>query len=288
MMNNWQALIGIFAGILASITFIPYIITTIQKKTRPNRATWCIWAVVGVILCASYYSSGSINAIWVPASYAVGQVIIAVLALKYGEGTWSRFDRLCMVGAGISLILWWQLKSPAIALTINIIIDIFGALPTLKKVYSEPETENCLAWSITLTASLCNIFAIDQWSFSNCAFPFYSLCINTTMVALILRPTFQKRFSIVKPFNPKPGRINSQWRRAIPRQQPKLYSQAWLGAIFSKFYLALYLLVAESRTVGQRSNSKVLKRHRERYPRRKYLPIQTACIRPIAMPERQF
>jgi hypothetical protein len=287
-MNNWQAIIGIFAGILASITFIPYIITTLQKKTRPNQATWCIWAVVGVILCASYYSSGSINAIWVPASYAVGQVIIAILALKYGGGAWSRFDRLCMVGAGISLILWWQLKSPAIALAINIGIDIFGALPTLKKVYSEPETENCLAWSITLAASLCNLFAIDQWSFSNCAFPFYSLCINTTMVLLILRPTIQKRFSITKQFTPRLSRTNSQWRRVAPRQQPKPYFQAWLGAVFSKFYLALHLHITDNRTDGHGSKNRALKRHCQVCPRSKYLPIQTTCIRPTSMPERQF
>jgi hypothetical protein len=288
MMNNWQAIIGIFAGVLASITFIPYIITTLQKKTRPNRATWCIWAVVGVILCASYYSSGSINAIWVPASYAVGQVIIAILALKYGEGAWSRFDRLCMVGAGISLILWWQLKSPSIALAINIGIDIFGALPTLKKVYSEPETENCLAWSITLAASLCNLFAIDQWSFSNCAFPFYSLCINTTMVALILRPTLQKKFFIAKHSISNPARTNSSKRRVAPRQQSKPYLQVYLGAVFSKFYLALHLLIAENRTLGHNSRNKAIKRHSEVYPRRKYLPIQTACVRPMSMPERQF
>jgi hypothetical protein len=287
-MNNWQAIIGIFAGILASITFIPYIITTLQKKTRPNRATWCIWAVVGVILCANYYSSGSINAIWVPASYAVGQTIVAILALKFGEGAWSRFDRWCIAGAGISLILWWQLKSPTVALIINISIDILGALPTLRKVYFEPETENFLAWSITLTASLCNLFAIEQWSFSNCAFPLYLFILNVMMVALTLRPTFQKRFSVIQQLTAGKGRINSQQRRVADRQLPKPYFQAWLGAVFSKFYLALHLHITENRTDGHGSKNRALKRHCQVCPRSKYLPIQTTCIRPTSMPERQF
>jgi uncharacterized protein with PQ loop repeat len=278
-MNNWQTIIGIFAGILASITFVPYIITTLQKKTRPNRATWCIWAVVGVILCASYYSSGSLNAIWVPASYAVGQVIVAILALRYGEGAWSRFDRLCMLGAGISLILWWQLKSPVIALMINIGIDIFGALPTLKKVYSEPETENCLAWSMTLAASVCNLFAIGQWSFSNSAFPLYSFCINATMVAFILRPTLEKQFS--------KGRRSQRRKVALKPQQA--YFQVWLGTLFSKFYLGLHLLVAEKGTVDRNLKDKALRKalkQRWKNSRSPCLPIQTGCIRPMYMPER--
>jgi hypothetical protein len=287
-MNNWQATIGIFAGILASITFVPYIITTLQRKTKPNRATWCIWAVVGVILCSSYYSSGSTNAIWVPASYAVGQTIVAILALRFGEGAWSRFDRLCMVGAGISLILWWQLKSPAVALIINISIDSLGALPTLKKVYSEPETESYLAWLITLTASFCNLFAIEQWSLSTCAFPLYLFCLNVMMVALTLRPRLQKYFLITQWITARKNRSSSQQHRFVLRQQSKPYLQVWLGAVFSKFYLALHLLVAENRTVGHSSKHKAIKRHCRVYPRSKYLPIQTTCIRPTFMPERQF
>jgi hypothetical protein len=252
----------------------------------PNRATWCIWAIVGVILCASYYSSGSTQAIWVPASYAVGQVLIAILALKYGEGAWSRFDRLCMLGAGISLILWWQLKSPAIALIINISIDSLGALPTLKKVYAEPETENCLAWSITLAASTCNLFAIDQWSISNCAFPLYLFWLNITMVTLILRPTLQERFSITKHTDRKGRSISQQRRIAIRPQQTRSHFQAELGTVFSKFYLALHLLIAECRTVDRSPKDKALRRRCEGYSRSKRLPIQTDCIRPMYMPER--
>src|SRR5690242_18066463 len=70
-----QALLGALAGALSLLGFMPYIVEIVQGKTRPNRATWWIWTVVGAMLSASYYASGSPHAIWVPLSYVVGPLV---------------------------------------------------------------------------------------------------------------------------------------------------------------------------------------------------------------------
>lgn len=185
-MLHWQVTIGIVAGFLSLLGFVPYLVTIWQGKTRPNRATWWIWAIVGLILCTSYYSSGAVETIWVPVGCAIGHFIIAILALKYGEGGWNRFDRACFLGASISLLLWWRFSSPLIALVINIVIDFLGALPTIKKSYYKPETEDLLTWMIFLSAHTLNLFAIKEWSFLLSCYPLYLFCIVATIVVLLL------------------------------------------------------------------------------------------------------
>lgn len=183
---------GKLAGIISLIGFIPYIIAILRGKTKPNRAGWFIWTVLGVTLGASYYFSGAVHTIWVPVSYAIGPLIVFTLSIKYGEGGWSRFDIFCLVGAGISLVLWVIFKSPVVALVTNLIIDLLGALPTIKKAYKKPESEDKIAWIIFFIGNVTNMFAIEELSFAITAYPIYMLLVNGLITALVAWPRKKK------------------------------------------------------------------------------------------------
>ncbi len=187
-MHTWQSLIGISAGLLSLLAFIPYIVTICQRKTQPNPVTWWIWTIVGLILASSYHSSGAVDTLWVPLCLALGHLIIATLSLNYGQGGWHRFDRGCLLLAGISLFLWWQLQSPLVALVINIVIDFIGALPTIRKAYLAPATENLLSWLMFWVAHTLNLLALENWSVSLSAYPTYLFCMVTFIVSLLIGP----------------------------------------------------------------------------------------------------
>lgn len=188
------AIVGLVAGILSLAAFIPYILAILRKETKPSRASWWIWTVVGFLLGASYYSSGANHTIWVPVSYIVGPFATAILSLKYGEGGWNRFDRICIFGAGASVVLWWMLSSPLVALVINLFIDFMGALPTIRKSYYEPEGENRTAWTLFFTGNTVNLFAIEAWTFAIAAYPIYMFLGTGAIAALLfLRPRKKKK-----------------------------------------------------------------------------------------------
>lgn len=182
-----QTLLGQAAGVVSLLGFVPYIVEIVRGKTRPNRATWWIWTVVGAMLCASYYASGARHSIWVPASYVAGPLLTALLSLKYGEGGWDRFDRNCLGASLLSLVLWWLVRSPLLALLANIGIDLLGALPTLRKAYREPESESLLSWAIFLLADALNLCAIGVWTLSTALYPLYLFALAATLVALLAR-----------------------------------------------------------------------------------------------------
>lgn len=180
--------LGRLAGVISLAAFIPYIRTTLRGETRPNRATWWIWTIVGVLLAASYYSLGARHTIWVPVSFVAGPLVTAILSIQHGEGGWSRLDRLSIAGAGISLLLWILTSSPLSTLLLNLLIDLCGAFPTLQKAYLRPEGEDRAAWSLFFVGNSFNLFAIDNWKWTVLTYPFYMLALSATILLFLLLP----------------------------------------------------------------------------------------------------
>ncbi len=179
--------IGLLAGIIGILAFIPYILGIVKRTTKPDKATWIVWAVLGGILAASYYATGATDSAWVPIGYAFGIAVVAIFALKYGEEGWTPLDKWCLAGAGGGLALWWITSEPVLALYIATAVDAIGAVPTIKKTYEKPETESGVAWFLFLAAAALNLFAIKEWSFSSASYPVYLFLLSVVMVALLLR-----------------------------------------------------------------------------------------------------
>lgn len=182
-----QSTIGLLAGIIGFLSFIPYILETLNRKISPNRATWIIWAVLGIIIAVSYYSAGARSSAWVPAAYAVGIVIMALLTLKYGEGGWTKLDIVCLVGAGLGLVIWALTNNPVLPLYLTIAIDAIGAVPTIKKAYERPETESRTSWLMFLVANTLNLFAINEWTLVVASYPVYVFVLSIVMSWLLAR-----------------------------------------------------------------------------------------------------
>src|SRR6185295_20064326 len=100
MTHEW---IGIIAGIIALSGYIPYIISILRGKTKPNRATWFIWAMIGGLLAISYAAAGDPKAIWLPIGYFLGPFVTAILSIRYGYSVWSKLDTICVIAALLSL-----------------------------------------------------------------------------------------------------------------------------------------------------------------------------------------
>lgn len=192
-MPDIAAVSGKVAGIISLIAFLPYILAILRGQTKPNRATWWIWTIVGFMLGVSYHSSGANHTIWVPVSYIIGPLIIAILSIKYGEGGWTRFDRNCLLGAGVSVVLWWIFSSPFIALLINLFIDFMGALPTIRKAYNKPESEDRTAWALFFTGNTANLFAVEKWTFAISIYPIYMFLASGMIMALVFIRRNHKR-----------------------------------------------------------------------------------------------
>lgn len=183
--------IGIIAGILALVGYVPYIISILRGKTQPNKATWFIWTLVGGLLAFSYMAEGDQNTIWLPMGYFLGPLITAFLSLRYGYATWTKIDTICVVAAAISIIPWILSDNATLTLLINVLIDATGAIPTLIKTYHEPETEDLTAWIIFFIANTLQLIAISYWNLA-AIYPIYLFLLAGGIVTLIVRDKLKK------------------------------------------------------------------------------------------------
>jgi hypothetical protein len=183
-----REILGILAGILSFSAYVLYIVTTLFGKTRPNKATWWVLTLVGIMIATSYYASGARATIWVALSYVLGPLIIAILSLKYGAGKWEKLDKWCLSIALISALIWYVSNSPLLVLAINIFIDFIGLIPTIKKSYLDPKSEDRVAWTLESLSGVLNILAIEKWVFGIAFYPVYLLAINGAVTLLLYRP----------------------------------------------------------------------------------------------------
>lgn len=170
-LHSW---IGLTSGVIALAAFVPYIRSILRGQTRPNRASWFIWAFAEIVTTATYAASGADATLWVAAGYSVGTITVAALSLRYGEGGASFLDLLCLAGAGIALIPWLVLDQAELALYMIIFVDALAVFPTLRKAILDPDSEDKTYWSLSFLAAVVNIFAINRWTPEIVVFPVYS------------------------------------------------------------------------------------------------------------------
>ncbi len=185
--SDVKVVLGVIAGIIALLAYVIYVVSILRGKTKPNRATWWIWAFMGLVVGISYDAAGAVNTIWVPYVEFIGPLSVALLSIKYGEGGLNnKTDLICLFGAIFSIILWIIFNNPVVALVTSLAIDSFAIVPTIKKSYLRPEGEDFWAWFGTGLADSLNMFAVEKFTFAILLYPIYMLVSDLIIIFVLL------------------------------------------------------------------------------------------------------
>jgi len=183
-----KEIFGIFAGGISLLAYVFYIVAILKKTTKPSRSSWWIWTLIGLVIVLSYHAVGATYTIWVPVSFFIGPLIIAILSIWHGEGTGlETLDKVCLLGSIIGILLWVLFDSAEIALFINIFVDLLGYIPTLKKTQKNPLSESKITWIIFTTGSILNLMAIEDWVLHISIYPIYMFIMDIIMLLLIYK-----------------------------------------------------------------------------------------------------
>jgi hypothetical protein len=190
-MNHAQYLVGYIAGAIAFAQIVPYLVSIFKGHTKPHRATFGIWTLVNILITVSYIGAGAKETIWVGLAYTVSSILIFVLSIRFGMGGLSKFDIFCMVMAAVGIIIWLITDNPVLTLYFYIGVKAFGLLQTIVKAYYYPKTENILAWTMSATASMLNLFAISNWTPQLALFPLYAMIADSLVAVMLLSANFR-------------------------------------------------------------------------------------------------
>ncbi len=185
------------SGIAILLSFLPYVRDIFLNKTKPERASWLIWTVLGLISFFSQFAKGATWSLTMTGAQAVGDAFVFLLALKYGLGGLQKRDIAGLVGASIGLVLWGFTGEAAVALFIVIFIDAIGAVLTVLKTYEHPSTETISSWVLTFLGGLFASVAVGRLNFVLLAFPLY-ICLASASILFSIWLGFRKAAPVVE------------------------------------------------------------------------------------------
>lgn len=165
---------------------VPYIRDIFLLKTKPERASWFIWTVLGFIAFFSQLAKGATDSLWLTGGQTLAVLIIVLLSVKYGVGGFTKRDIRALIAAGIGLILWYITKEAAWALLIVIAIDSVGTLLTAIKSYENPESETFSTWVISGMSGIFGALAVGTFQPILLVYPIYIIIANYTIVTTLL------------------------------------------------------------------------------------------------------
>ena len=171
-----------------------YIYDTIKGTTRPNRVSQGLWAIAPLIGVGAAISSG---ADWMTTvrTFMAGFVPLTILIVSFvnKSGYWktTKFDYFCGAFSVVALIVWLVVDLPVYAVLLAAIADLFAAIPTIKKSWTNPESETGIAYIMSLISVIIIFPTIKDFDIQNTAFQIYLLIVNVIIIFAI----YGKRFS---------------------------------------------------------------------------------------------
>src|SRR6478735_2122493 len=132
---------ALLAALLAVIDTVPYVRDILRGTTRPQRATWLIWSVLGVAAFAAQAASGPNWSLVMIGSEACVMVLIFVLAIPHGEGGLRPIDLTMLCLAGLGLVGWAIVDEPVVATMFVVVADAIGLGLMVPKTVRDPQSE---------------------------------------------------------------------------------------------------------------------------------------------------
>lgn len=177
---------SIVAASLGIVGLVPYFRDIFRHKTKPERAMWWIYSVLFILLFAAQKKAGAHWLLVVSAGYILSAVLIAVLSLRYGYGTFHKRDVASLGIAALGLLLWLLTDQPLAAIVMVVIVDFAGFWLTLTKTWHAPHSETLISWQLSCAGAILSVFSADSWKPSIVIYPLYSVLGSGLLVWLIM------------------------------------------------------------------------------------------------------
>ncbi len=190
-----KEILGLIAVILAILAFIPYTISIFKRQTTPHIFSYIIWGVtMSIAFVAQIINDGGAGS-WTIGVGAIYCSAIAILAIKYGEKNITKKDWLFLFMALLIIPIWITTENDLLAIILASLLDVIGFLPTFRKTYIKPYSENLTAYILAGTSYFISLFALAEFSYTTSIYPLTLLIISALFVGMSL---WRRRF-IPKP-----------------------------------------------------------------------------------------
>jgi len=175
------------AALVNLLGSLSYVISTLKGKTKPNKVTWFLWAILPFIAFFAEIkkSVGLPSLMTFMVGFSPLCIFIASFFNKKAHWKITRLDIICGILAIAGLFFWYLTRDGNVAILFSIVADLFAGVPTIVKSYIYPETENIHAFLAAGVSALLTLFVLKSWTFASYGFPLYIFLISSLVVILL-------------------------------------------------------------------------------------------------------
>jgi hypothetical protein len=160
---NWKHtmhFLGLAAGIIGVLGYIPYMRDVLKGSTKPERASWFIWLIEYSALFVAQLTSGIYETLWLIGLQVIGVLIITLLSIKFGIGQFDRKSSIALFFVCATLFIWQITNNPELATVLLISIEMTGVTLTAYKVFTYPGSETLSMWVFIMAAGVLSAAAL--------------------------------------------------------------------------------------------------------------------------------
>lgn len=168
-----KEIFAISSVVLVCVGQPPYIIDMIKGKTKPERMTWFIFSVLGIIAFVSQTDLGASWSLLFSGVETAVSLLTFGLSLKFGVGGHTKLDIFALTIAMVGVLVALVAHQPLISLLGVILADLMGTMLTVRKVYQRPGTETVISWLLAGIDSALGAMAVGRVDFKLILYPAY-------------------------------------------------------------------------------------------------------------------
>ncbi|MBP6060820.1 MAG: hypothetical protein KA515_02370 [Candidatus Pacebacteria bacterium] len=168
-----KIILGAVAAGLAFVSSYIYIRDIFKGNTKPHTYTWLIWSIATSIAFLGQWISGGGPGSWATGVAALVTIFTLILSLRgdYGTKDITKFDKICLALALVSILPWLLIKSVLWSVILATLIDLIAYFPTMRKTWYAPQSESLGSMYVDAIKHGSSVFSMNNYSLVNCIFP---------------------------------------------------------------------------------------------------------------------
>ena len=165
-----------------------YVRDTWRGRTAPNRVTWILWGVEPLLVFGAERQAHLGWPSLLTLVLGLGPVAVVGASFHDRNSVWhlGLFDIVCAVVSVGGLVVWALTKQPTTALVIFVSADAVAALPTIRKSFTDPQSESSWNFVAVALGAVITLFTLRQFTTAGALFPLSILAMNIVISYLVI------------------------------------------------------------------------------------------------------
>lgn len=176
------------AAALSLYGVFDYVRATLRGDARPNRVSWGLWGLEGVLGFVVEVQQHVGPAAVMTLMFGVGPIIVVLASFRGHHGVWrvDSFDIACGVISLVGILFWGLANGQTVALVAFISADQVAALPTIRKSWRAPESESAKVFVMGAINSAITLMTLRHFTTGGVIFPGCIMVCDALISTLVI------------------------------------------------------------------------------------------------------